>query len=74
MHTTKRVELFRKTLAQETMLESLCGLVSEVKDVFVMDSTEYSDYSDILASTIIDLTIYITRSRSGHCSSAKKPQ
>ena len=49
LQTTKRVELFSATAAQET----ICGSVSKVKNVPVTISAEYSDYTNILASTII---------------------
>ena len=35
------------------MIKSLCGSVPEVKKVPVMILAKYSDYTDILASTII---------------------
>ena len=49
LQTTKRVELFSATAAQEM----ICGLVSKVKNISVTISAEYLDYTDILASTII---------------------
>ena len=59
MQTTKRVELFSAkectTVAQGTMIKGLCGLVLEVKIVPITISAEYSDHTDILASTIIPL-------------------
>ena len=55
--TTKGVELFSTkecaTAAQGTIIKNLCGSVLEVKKVPVTIPVRYSDYNDILASTII---------------------
>ena len=68
MQTTKRVELFSTkegaTAAQETIIKSLCDSVSEVKNVPVTISAEYSDYTGILAATII-LLIWPSKSPVG---------
>ena len=68
LQTTKRVDLFSAkecaTAAQGTMIKSLCGSVSEVKNVPVTIPAEYSDYTDILASTII-LLIWPSKSPVG---------
>ena len=57
MQTTKRVELLIAkecaTAALGTIIKSLCGSVTEVKNVHVTISAEYLDHIDILASTII---------------------
>ena len=54
--TIKRVELFSTTkcatAAQGTIIKNLCGLVPEIKKVSVTIPVRYSDYTDILASTI----------------------
>ena len=50
------IELFSTKEFATAAQETICGSVSKIKNVSVTISAEYSDYTDILASTIILLT------------------